>query len=128
MGHEPLKNSFMINFCRFQKVESVQRRATRLILRQKRQEMSYHDRLLQLNWQTLETRRKCSLIIYVVKALCGFVKCDAVKRSILVNSRHLEVVKFNHLRARTNRLHLSAINSCPRYWDELPEYLRSGWL
>ena len=32
-----------------QKVESVQRRATRLILRQKRQEMSYHDRLLHLN-------------------------------------------------------------------------------
>ena len=109
-----------------QKVESVQRRATRLILRQKRQEMSYHDRLLQLNWQTLETRRKCSLIIYVVKALYGFVKCDAVKRSILVNSRHLEVVKFSHLRARTNRLHLSAINSFPRYWDELPECLRSG--
>ena len=109
-----------------QKVESVQRRATRLILRQKRQEMSYHDRLLHLNWQTLETRRNCSLMIYVVKALYGFVKCDAVKRSISVNSRHLEVVKFNHLRARTNRLHLSAINSFPRYWEELPDSLRSG--
>ena len=52
------------------RLESVQRRATRVILKQRRQEMSYQN--------------------------------------IMYNGRHLETVKFNHLRARTNRLHLSA--------------------
>ena len=108
------------------RLESVQRRATRVILKQRRQEMSYQNRLQQLNWQSLETRRKYSLLTYVTKALFGVVKCDAVLRNITVNGRHLETVKFNHLRARTNRLHLSAINSFPRYWDELPDSLRSG--
>mgnify|MGYP001185908658 CR=1 FL=1 len=101
------------------RLESVQRRATRVILKQRRQEMSYQNRLQQLNWQSLETRRKYSLLTYVTKALFGVVNG-------VVNGRHLETVKFNHLRARTNRLHLSAINSFPRYWDELPDSLRSG--
>lgn len=108
------------------RIENVQRRATRIMLKQRRQEMSYQNRLLQLKWQTLELRRKYFLLTYIVKALFGFVRCDAVMRSISVNGRHLETVRFSHLRARTNRLHLSAINSFPRYWDELPDSLRSG--
>ncbi|XP_063958268.1 sodium-coupled monocarboxylate transporter 2-like isoform X1 [Lytechinus pictus] len=35
--------------------------------------MSYHDRLLKLNWQTLESRRTFSLLFYVVKALYGII-------------------------------------------------------
>ena len=107
------------------KIENVQRRVTRIVLKQRRQEMAYQTRLQLLNWQSLECRRKFTLIVYIMKALYGLVRCDAVRRNIVVNGRHLETVRFNHLRARTNRLHLSAINSFPRYWDELPDNLRS---
>ena len=107
------------------KIENVQRQATRVILKQRRQEMTYQNRLQLLNWQSLESRRKYSLLTYVGKSLFGIVNCDAVLRNISVNGRHLETVRFNHLRARTNRLHMSTINSFPRYWDELPETLRS---
>ena len=39
-------------------LEKVQRRASRLALKQKRGEMSYEDRCRLLNWQTLEKRRE----------------------------------------------------------------------
>ena len=88
--------------------------------------MTYENRLQLLNWQTLESRRKYCLISYVVKALFGIVNCDTVRRCIFVNVRHVDTVKFVHLRARTQRMHCSTINAFPRYWEELPESLRSG--
>ena len=38
-------------------LEKVQRRAFRLALGKKREEMEYEDRLRKLKWPTLETRR-----------------------------------------------------------------------
>ena len=40
--------------------------------------------------------------------------------------RHRDTVHFCHLRARTQRLHGSAVNAFARERDELPEHLRSG--
>ena len=107
------------------KIEEIQRRATRIALRQKRQEMSYEERLIRLNWHSLESRRKFCLISYVVKALYGLVNCDSVRHGVSVNPRHMEAVKFVHLRARTQRLHCSAIHTFPRLWEELPLDLRA---
>ena len=45
----------------------VQRRASRLALRQKRGEMSYEQRCNLLKWQTLERRREfLSLVVIVI--------------------------------------------------------------
>ena len=107
------------------KIEEIQRRATRIALRQKRQEMSYEERLIRLNWHSLESRRKFCLISYVVKALYGLVNCDSVRHGVSVNPRHMEAVKFVHLRARTQRLHCSAIHTFSRLWEELPLDLRA---
>ena len=44
------------------RLESVQRRATRVILKERRQEMSYQNRLQQLNWQITRNQKKIFLI------------------------------------------------------------------
>ena len=107
-------------------IEKVQRRATRQILKQRRMEMSYDDRLKILRWHTLEVRRLFLLLCYVVKALYCIIRCDVVRHNVHVNPRHTETVKFRHLRARTQSLHCFAIHQFPRLWDDLPELLRTG--
>ena len=62
---------------------------------------------------------------YVVKALYGIVNCDSVRHGVSVNPRHMEAVKFVHFRARTQRLHCSAIHTFPRLWEEFPLDLRA---
>ena len=55
--------------------EKVQRRASRLALKQTRGEMSYEDRCRLLNWQTLEKRREflspvqCYKIVFGIDSL-----------------------------------------------------------
>ena len=61
-----------------------------------------------------------------MKALYGVINSEVVKRDVMVNGRYVEEVKFKHLRARTQRLHFSPVNVFARYWDELPESLRTG--
>ena len=107
------------------KLEQIQRRATRIALRQKPQEMSYPDRLKILNWDSLVSRRKFCLISYVIKSLFGCINCDTVRDGVSVNPRHGDTIKFTHLRARTQRLHCSAIHTFPRLWEELSADLRS---
>ena len=108
------------------KIEAVQRRATRMVLGQRRMEMDHDNRLKLLNWSSLKLRRKFLSMSYVMKALYGFITCNVGRQDISVNGRHADTVRFNHLRARTRRLHCSAVNAFPRYWDELPKSLRSG--
>ena len=107
-------------------IENVQRRATRQILKQKRMDMSYNDRLKSLHWHTLESRRIFLLICYCIKALFFIIRCDVVKLNLQVNVRHTEIVKFHHLRARTQSLHCSALHQFPRIWENLPESLKTG--
>ena len=48
-------------------LEKVQRRASRLALRQKRGEMSYEHRCSLLKWQTLEKRREFLSLVQCFK-------------------------------------------------------------
>ena len=52
-------------------LEKVQRRASRLALRQKRGEMSYEHRCSLLKWQTLEKRRELLSLVQCYKIVCG---------------------------------------------------------
>ena len=52
-------------------LEKVQRRASRLALKQMRGEMSYEDRCRLLNWQTLEKRREFLSLVQCYKIVFG---------------------------------------------------------
>ena len=52
-------------------LEKVQRRASRLALKQKRGEMSYEDCCCLINWQTLEKRREFLSLIQCYKTVLG---------------------------------------------------------
>ena len=52
-------------------LEKVQRRASRLALKQKREEISYEDRCRLLNWQTLEKRRQFLSLVQCYKIVFG---------------------------------------------------------
>ena len=95
-----------------------------MILKQKRMDMSYEDRLRELNWYTLQSRRKYLLISFVTKCVFGEVTSKIVDKNVFVNTRYQEDVKFRHLLARTQRLYVSPIHEFPRLWEELPQSMR----
>ena len=106
-------------------LERIQRRTSRIVPKQRRMEMSYPDRLQLLNWFTLASRRKYLLLSFVTKSLFNKVTSDTVSNTVHGNTRHIEDLKFVHLKARTQRLHHTPIHAFPRMWDELSKQLRT---
>ena len=95
-------------------IEQVQRRPTRMLLRQRPMVMSYENRLKQLNWNSLELRRKFLLISFVVKTIFHEIECERVINNINLILRHADVdVRFAHLKAKTERLHQTAARVSP---------------
>lgn len=107
-------------------LEKVQRRASRLALRQKRGEMSYEQRCSLLKWQTLERRREFLSLVQCYKIVFGI--------------EHLSFLDFfefaNSTRTRANhdyKLYLKrAVCNCYKYsffirivrkWNDLPGYI-----
>ena len=76
------------------KIEGIQGRATRIILKQRRMEMSYEERLRRLRWSSLDSRRKYTLITFIIKCLFMYVSCDSVNSAINVNPRYSTDLKF----------------------------------
>ena len=111
-----------------ERIEAVQRRATRLILKQKRGEMGYEERLTKLNWPTLSDRRDFLLLSFVCKSLIGIVDCSSVRQFTIVNGRYPETLKFIHHYARTNCLHHSVIHLFPRLWEKLPVTIKNSFI
>jgi predicted component of type VI protein secretion system len=102
------------------RLEGIQRRVTRYILKVGRGEMSYEERLRSLRWASLEDRRDQILLKFTFKCLSNVTDCEAVKENIQINQRHSDIMTFNHLSACTNSLHNSFINRFPRIWSTLP--------
>jgi hypothetical protein len=74
-------------------LESVQRRASRIALKQKRGEMSYLDRCVLLKWNTFEKRREYLSLIKCYKTVFGLngINFDEVfeyKKSRKTRSNH----------------------------------------
>ena len=110
------------------RLESIQRRATRLALKQRRGQMPYEERLQMLNWNSLKLRRTYCTMAFITKCLFKHIQCPVVNSLVVVNPRHLEDLKFRHLFARKDGLHFSAIHEFPRLWDTLPSDLRNSVL
>lgn len=105
-------------------LEKVQRRASRLALKQKRGEMSYEDRCRLLNWQTLEKRREFLSLIQCYKIV---LEIDS-----LHFSDFFELTKCNRTRANHDyKLYVKiAIVNCYKFsffvrivnmWNNLPK-------
>ena len=105
-------------------MKKVQRRASRLALKQKRGEMSYEDRCRLLNWQTLEKRREFLSLIQCYKIVLGI---DSLPFSDV-----FELTKCNRTRANHNyKLYVKiAIVNCYKFsffvrivnmWNNLPK-------
>ena len=108
------------------KIERVQRRATRMFLKQHKGAMSYENRLQKLNWQSLESRRQRLVIQFTTKCLFGLIDCRTVNSNTFVNTRHMDTLSFNHLYARTLSLKNTSIHSFPRIWSSLPTNVKNS--
>ena len=107
-------------------LEKVQRRASRLALRQKRGETSYEQHCILLKWQTLERRREFLLLVQCYKLVFG-----------IEHLAFLDVFEFaNSMRTRANHDHKlclkRAVCNCYKYsfficivrkWKDLPGYI-----
>ena len=54
-------------------IESIQRHTTRLI---RESDKLYSERLTELNWSTLELRRKCLCLVQLYKIIRGYSDID----------------------------------------------------
>ena len=65
------------------------------------------------------------MVSFFVKLLYGLIICDVARDNIVIRIRHSEVdVRFVHLKARTERLHQTAIHRYPIVWEALPSECR----
>ena len=108
------------------KLERVQRTATRLALHQRRGEMSYEDRLQQLNWHPLTHRRNYVLSSFVFRVLHGVTLCESIRNNTVINPRHPDSLTFSHLPARTDLQLYSPSRRFPRLWDAIPPHIRDA--
>jgi hypothetical protein len=104
-------------------IEKVQRRASRLALRQKRGEMSYEEKCKILGWTTLSLRRdylsllECYKIVFV---LCqqNFYEWSRVK-SIRANHAYKLCVKASRVNCYKYSFFVRTIG----LWNALPKYV-----
>ena len=107
-------------------LEKVQRRASRLALRQKRGEMSYEYRCSLLKWQSLEKRREFLSLVQCYKIVFGIDHLSFPDFFELANSTR---TRANH----DYKLYLRrAVCNCYKYsffirivgkWNDLPRHI-----
>ena len=101
-------------------IESIQRHATRLICGS---EKSYSERLTELNWSTLELRRKYLCLVQLYKIIHGY--CDIYYTTYVdltgpTRTRSNHDFKIRPRAARTNYFKFSYLNRYVNGWNSLP--------
>ena len=89
-------------------IESVQRRASRLALRQKRGDMSYEERCDMLHWPSLSSRRTYFSLVECFKIVFGL--------SYMANHSYKLYCKLSRL----NCFKYSFFNNVISHWNDLP--------
>jgi hypothetical protein len=107
-------------------IESVQRRATRLMIKGK----SYTERLKSLHLLTLKSRRTLLDLTFFYKCLNGLLSIDL---SRFINSRDTAAYDLRHadlsfkiLYSRTNMLKYSYFHRTVKAWNCLPVHVRKS--
>ena len=107
-------------------IESIQRRATRLICGSVK---SYSERLAELNWSTLELRRKYLCLVQLYKIIHGFSDVDYTRYIDLTGptrTRRNHDFKIRPRAVRTNYFKFSFFNRYVNDWNSLPNTVMSA--
>ena len=124
MNAAPVWNPYLIKD--IVALEKVQRRASRLALRQKRGEMSYEQRCNLLKWQTLERRREFLSLVQCYKLVFGIKHLSFLDFFEFANSTR---TRANHdytlylKRAVCNFYRYSFFIGIVRKWNGLSGYI-----
>ena len=107
-------------------IESIQRRATRLICGSVK---SYSERLAELNWSTLELRRKYLCLVQLYKIIHGFSDVDYTRYIDLTGptrTRRNHDFKIRPRAVRTNYFKFSFFNRYVNDWNSLRNSVMSA--
>ena len=107
-------------------IEKVQRRASRLALRQKRGEMSYEERCQILEWTTLSLRRDYLSLLECYKIVFGLYQLnfsDFFKWSRVKSTRANHTYKLCVKASRVNCYKYSFFVRTIGLWNALPKYV-----
>ena len=109
------------------KLESVQRRVTRMILRQTYQKQSYDDRRKSLELFSLDNRRQYLNMSFFAKLLVtpSMHFMSNVLDYFQVNSRHSESLTFHHVKPRVDAFKYCGLVRFPKMFSELDGDLRT---
>ena len=109
-------------------LETIQRRATRFILGQKRGDHSYGERLKQLNLMDLNNRRKYLSTCFACSCISNTTS-SFVFSNWSVNSCHPDALLFNdHITPKTDSFKFTIAANFPRMWAELPDSVRDNFI
>ena len=109
-------------------LETIQRRATRFILGQKKGDQSYGERLKQLNLMDLNNRRKYLSTCFACSCISNTTS-SFVFSNWSVNSRHPDTLLFNdHITPKTDSFKFTIVANFPRMWAELPDSVRDNFI
>ena len=112
-----------------EKIEKIQNRATKFILRS---DDCYADRLKELNLLSLEKRRLLADLTFLYKALHGIIDIDVepyvdfYKESDHYSFRHNDKLTLRMRYARTNVFKYSFFNRVVKTWNSLPLSIREA--
>ena len=107
-------------------IESVQRRATRLMIKGK----PYKERLQSLHLLSLKSRRTLFDVVFLYKCLNGLLGIDLsgfidFRNAAPYNLRNADL-SFKTRYARTNTLKFSFFPRTVRAWNSLPTHIRKS--
>ena len=107
-------------------IEKVQRRASRIALGQKLREMSYEERCILLNWNTLQHRREHLSVVECYKTVFGLNGLDfddyfEFCRSTITRANH--PYKIQTKLAKVNSFKYSFFVRIVKDWNSLPNHL-----
>ena len=109
------------------KLETIQRGATRFILGQSRGDQSYSQRLKSLNLMDLANRRKYLTICFASSSISKPTGFNFSQWS--VNTRHSDVLIFNdHITPRTDSYKYTVEVNFPRLWADVPAAVRDHFI
>ena len=108
-------------------IERVQRRAARIVTNRHRNTSSVGEMLADLDWQTLERRRKDARLVLLYKMLEGKVciRCPELKPAVS-RSRRTNVAHSRQLERSTCKKDLRLNSFLPRTirdWNNLPSHV-----
>ena len=109
-------------------LERIQRRASRMILRQIYMEQSYLDRHNTLGIKVLTKRKYLFNLSFIAKQIVFNTSCFGCYflSNFKVNSRHSDVLTFYHAKPRTDSFKYSVTIRFPKVFSELSVETRNS--